>query len=63
MMLRYINDHQLLIPGIFMVVVVVCVCVCVCVCMLPFLCFAGVGLLISCVFMGVVNILGLEFSF
>jgi hypothetical protein len=41
----------------------VCVCVCVCVCSpFPSFRFADVELLISCIFIGVVNILGLEFS-
>jgi hypothetical protein len=41
----------------------VCVCVCVCVCLLPFFGFAGLRLFILWVFLGVVNLFGLEFSF
>jgi hypothetical protein len=44
------------------VCVYVCVWVCACVCF-PSVEFAGVKLFISCVFFGVVKLLGLEFSF
>lgn len=39
------------------------VCVCVYVFVSAFFAFAGMGLLISCVFLDVVMFLGLEFSF
>ena len=42
------------------VCVYMCLCVCVCV---PFLGFAGVMCFIASVFMGLVNLLGLEFFF
>ena len=51
LMLRDINDQRLLIPVILMLVVIVCVV------------FTGVKLFIFCVFLCVVNLLGLEFSF
>ena len=71
MILRDINDHLLLIPVIFLLLVVVvkmcfclwvCLCVCVSICF-PSLGFDGLRLSIFCVFMGVVNFLGLEYSF
>jgi hypothetical protein len=52
-----------------MLVVFVCVCVCVCVCVwcvfvcFPYFGFGSVELFISCVFLNVVNLLVLEFSF
>jgi uncharacterized membrane protein len=58
-MLRDINDHWLLLPVILMSVVV---CVCVCVCTLTSFVFAGMELLISCVFLDIVILCGLEFS-
>ena len=47
-------------PVILMLGVLVCVCVCVCVCSLG---FSGMELSIYCVFLGVVTVLVLEFSF
>ena len=51
--------HYFVIGGL----VCVCVCVCVYVFVSAFFAFAGMGLLISCVFLDVVMFLGLEFSF
>jgi hypothetical protein len=71
LILKDISDQWLLIPVIlllllFLVVVVVFVCVCVCVYTLehtlPLFWFCWYKI-ISCVFLGEVNFLGLEFSF
>jgi hypothetical protein len=63
-MLRCINDQRFLFPVILMLVTLLCACVqeCVCVCAC-FPCFDGIELLISCIFLDVVILLGLEFSF
>jgi hypothetical protein len=57
-MLRDVNDQWLLIPVILLFV---CVYVFVCVCASHI--FAGMELLISCVFLDVIIFLGLQFSF
>ena len=62
MLLRYINNQWSLFTNI---VNSVCVFVCgvyVCVCFNSFV-FAGMTRYISCVFLGVVHCIGLEFSF
>lgn len=61
--MRDINKQWLLILFVSLLVVVVVVVVCVYVCLLPSFVFADVRLFISCVFMAVLNLLGLEFSF
>jgi hypothetical protein len=55
LMLRDTNDQWLLIPIFLMLVVWVCV-------FFPYFIFAGMELFISCNFLGVVNLLGLEIS-
>ena len=60
LILRDINNQWLLIPITLLLLVVVCVNVCVC---FPSCGFPHVRLFISCVFMDIVNFLGLEFSF
>lgn len=57
LIVRAINDQRLLIPVILLLLLTI-VCLCV---HFPSLGFAGSGLYIACVLVGVVNLLGLKF--
>ena len=59
LILRVTNDQLLLIPLIFLLMLLLVVVVCVCV---YYFGFASVKLFMSCVFMGVVLEIRLEFS-